>query len=74
MFRYRLRTLLILLAVGPPVLAGGWFFAVPVVSSVAFWLGVAITIYIIFAFVLGYAMAWTATAVIGFASRLLNRR
>jgi hypothetical protein len=23
--RYRLRTLLVLLALGPPVLAGGWF-------------------------------------------------
>ena len=25
MFRYKLRTLLIVLALGPPVLAGGWF-------------------------------------------------
>jgi hypothetical protein len=25
MFRYRLRTLLIVLALGPPVLAGAWF-------------------------------------------------
>jgi len=27
MFRYKLRTLLIVLALGPPVLAGAWFFA-----------------------------------------------
>ena len=25
MLRYRLRTLLIVLALGPPILAGGWF-------------------------------------------------
>ena len=34
MFRYRLRTLLILLAIGPPVLAVLWFWFVP---AVVFW-------------------------------------
>jgi len=31
--RYRLRTLLIVLAVGPPVLAGGWLVARPAISQ-----------------------------------------
>ena len=33
MFRYKLRTLLILLAIGPPLLAGAWFAIVSNISS-----------------------------------------
>ena len=38
--RYRLRTLLILLAVGPMVLAGAWIEAGPLIASVAVYVGV----------------------------------
>ena len=50
--RYKLRTLLIVLALGPPVLAGAWFaaqiewtdellLAVAVVCATVYWLGIA---------------------------------
>lgn len=34
MFRYKLRTLLIVLALGPPVLAGAWFASPQLVGPV----------------------------------------
>jgi positive regulator of sigma E activity len=40
--RYRLRTLLILLGVGPPLLAWAWFYTVPIVTSLVFLLLLAI--------------------------------
>ena len=58
--RYRLRTLLIVLAVGPAVLAGAWFIGKPVVASLTYLDGLALTIALILlaAIVPLFAYAW----------------
>jgi len=42
MLRYRLHTLLILLAVGPPILAVLWFFRIGVIATVTFMVAVVL--------------------------------
>jgi hypothetical protein len=53
--RFRLRTLLIVLALGPPVMAGAWWAAHQTYDSRA--LAPLIPVIIVEVFVVGYAMA-----------------
>ena len=58
--RYSLRTLLVLMAVGPPMLAGVWLFTDSVSGSPAFWLAVGFMLYLSLAFGLGGTIARVA--------------
>ena len=56
MLRYKLRTLLIVLALGPPVLSGAWFAGVMMgIHNVAL-IGAAVAPMLVLAF--GFAMYW----------------
>jgi hypothetical protein len=56
--RYRLRTLLILLAVGPPLLAWTWLYTVPIVTSLTFLVLATILAACLFGAVLGRTLLW----------------
>ena len=66
MLRYRLRTLLILLAVGPPVLAWAWIYRIPLVISLALILAACIL-----GTVLGRTLLWGIEGLLTAASSLI---
>jgi hypothetical protein len=64
--RYRLRTLLIGMAVGPPLLALAWMAGRPTVTDEHFMVllvAVGLGFYGLFAFGAGFAIAWVISAV-----------
>jgi hypothetical protein len=69
--RYRLRTLLILLAVGPPLLAWAWLYAVPIVTSLAFSLFATILAACMFGAVLGRTLLWGIEGILTLFARLI---
>jgi len=66
--RYRLRTLLIVLALGPPALAGAWFLT----GAWEFWFACRIAGIVILAFAFVAALIWIACIALEFLVRLLN--
>jgi hypothetical protein len=72
--RFSLRTLVLLSAIAPPASAGIWFFGVDVVTSGAFIVAASLLLYLLFAFLLGYAIAWIAATTVDILARLLERR
>jgi thiol:disulfide interchange protein len=70
--RYRLRTLLILMAVGPPILAGAWLYTVPIVTSLAFLVLVTILAACLFGAVIGRTMLWAIEALVVLGAWLLS--
>jgi hypothetical protein len=73
---YRLRTLLIVLAIGPvliAVVAGIWFPSA-VLRSWGFWLVAATALYVVLALALGYLMASIISAANSIVERLQGRR
>jgi len=62
--QFRLRTLLIVMALGPlpiAVVAGLWFKSA-ITESVAFWFIAGVSLYAVFALWLGYGIAWIVSA------------
>ena len=72
MFRYKLRTLLIVLALGPPVLALAWFNAPIAIFAVA-WLLLVASLTAVTLAVLAVAEV-VLDSFIAFAARLCSRR
>jgi hypothetical protein len=68
--RYRLRTLLILLAVAPPLLAGLWIAATTELGFLVLGMAAAMALYGIFTIAAVYALAWVIAAVNELIARL----
>jgi len=66
MFRYKLRTLLIVLAIGPPVLAWAWLNRVPLGISLALVLGACLL-----GTVLGRTLLWGIEGLLAVAASLI---
>jgi len=71
--RYRLRTLLVALAVGPPLLAGLWMALTDHRAFVVLLAALAVAFYGIFTLVMAYAIAWAIAAVSDLIGRLQGR-
>jgi len=69
--RYRLRTLMIVLTLGPPMLAWAWFYTVPVVTSLAFLLLLVVLAACLFGAVLGRTLLWGIEGILAVANRLI---
>jgi hypothetical protein len=63
MMRYRLRTLLIVLALGPPTIAAIWFYP---------WI-VLFGLYVVLNFALAYGFAWTISTVNALIAKIPRR-
>ena len=72
--QYRLRTLLIVMGLAPPLIAGVWLFGADVVTSGAFLLAEIALLYLLFTFARGHAIAWIVAATAGFLSWVIGRR
>jgi hypothetical protein len=71
--RYRLRTLLMLLAVGPPLLAALWIALTDQRVFVVLLAVLAAALYGIFTLVTAYAIAWVIATVNDLIGRLQDR-
>ena len=69
--RYRLRTLLIVMAIAPPLLGGVYLYWRE--SIVVTLVLMVLAAYGLFVVSCGYVMAWTAVSVVGFVSWLRDR-
>jgi hypothetical protein len=69
LMQYRLRTLLIVLALGPPVLAWAWIYRLEVGVAVF-----VLAIYLLYFLVMGSAITWTFHAVGRLVIRFLPKR
>ena len=72
--RYRLRTLLIVLALGPPVLAGLWWLGT---NEVGLWVLIAasaIAMYWLFVLGTGLVTVWLINGIMGLIGKLQGRK
>ena len=72
--RHRLRTLLIVLALGPMVLAWAWWLLWHEIGLAVLFVLAAVTLYGLFAFGTGFAIAWVINGINVLIAKLQGRR